>query len=50
MFKDKGKHYMESNLVVYHRLKGTDEVVFPNQVFITSGNGDKVNPEYKKIG
>lgn len=36
--KEKGSHYLEPSSVVY-----------PNQEFLTSGNGDKVKPEINKI-
>lgn len=49
VLKDKVAHYLESNLVSYPSFKWTDEVVFPNQVLVTSGNGDKVNPEKNKL-
>ena len=46
---EKGPHYLESNSVVYPNFKCTDDAVFPNQVFITTRNGDKDNPEVNKI-
>lgn len=49
VMKEKGPHYLQSNLVVYLNFKCTDEVVLPNQVFVTTGNGDKVHPEINKI-
>lgn len=35
---EKGKHYLEQNVVLYPQFKD-----FPNQVFVTSGNGENVN-------
>ena len=49
VLKDKGKHYLESHSVVYPRFKDTYEVLFSNQVFVTTGNGDKVDPELNKL-
>ena len=47
--KEKGPHYLESNYVVYPNFKCTNDVVFPNQVFVTTGSGYKVNHEISKI-
>ena len=46
--KEKGSHFLEPNTVVYPNFKCSVEVVFPNQVFVTSGNVDKVTPEINK--
>lgn len=47
--KEKGSHYLEANSVVYPNFKYIDNVIFPNQVFVTTGNGDKVKPEFNKM-
>ena len=44
VLKNKGKYYLESNSVVCHRFKDSEEVVLRNQVFVTKGNGDNVDP------
>ena len=45
--KEKGSHYLEPNSMVYPNFKCSDNVVFPNQVFVTTGNGEGVKPKKK---
>ena len=47
--KERGPYYLESNSVVHPNLKCIDDIVFTNQVFVTSGNGDKVKPVINKM-
>lgn len=49
ILKEKVSHYLETNNVAYPNFKCSDDVIFPNQVFVTSGNGDKVKHEINKI-
>ena len=35
VLKDKGSHYLEPNAVVYPRFKDFEDIVYPNQVFVT---------------
>ncbi|XP_052622678.1 uncharacterized protein LOC128127967 [Lactuca sativa] len=46
---EKGEHYLETNTVVYPNFKCTDDVIFPNQVFVTTGNVENIKPELKKM-
>ncbi|XP_023757104.2 uncharacterized protein LOC111905646 [Lactuca sativa] len=46
---EKGEHYLETNIVVYSNFKCTDDVIFPNQVFVTIGNVENIKPELKKF-
>ena len=47
--KEKGSHYLEPNFVVCPTFKCTHNVIFPNQVFVTKGNGESVKPEINKL-
>lgn len=49
VMNEKGAHYLETNTVVYPNFTCTDEVVFPNQVFFTTGNAENVKPEFNKM-
>ena len=49
MIKDKGKNYLESNVVVYSSFKDWEEVVFSNQVLVTKGNVDNVALNLNKL-
>lgn len=49
IMKEKGSHFLEPNTIMYPNIKCLDEVVLPNQVFVTSGNGDKVKPKINKL-
>ncbi|CAI9262401.1 unnamed protein product [Lactuca saligna] len=49
ILSDKGAHYLETNTVVYPNFICTDKTIFPNQVFDTTGNPEKINPEFNKI-
>ena len=49
ILSEKGAHYLESNTVVYPIFKCTDDIVFPNQVFVTTGNVENIKPEFKKM-
>ena len=49
VMKEKPPHYLESNSVVYPYFKCIDSLVFTNQVFVTTENGEKVNPEINKV-
>nr|KAJ0198423.1 hypothetical protein LSAT_V11C700376100 [Lactuca sativa] len=46
---DKGAHYLETNTVVYPNFPCTYNTVFPNQVFVTTGNVEKIKPEFNKM-
>ena len=46
---EKGAHYLETNIVVYPNFKCIDDVIFPNQVFVTIGNVENVKQEFKKL-
>ena len=46
---EKGAYYLETNIVVYLNFTCTDEVVIPNQVFVTAGNAENIKPEFKKL-
>ncbi|XP_023733619.1 uncharacterized protein LOC111881461 [Lactuca sativa] len=45
----KGAHFLETNTVVYPNFKCSDDVIFPNQVFVTTGNVENVKPKFKKL-
>ncbi|XP_052623760.1 uncharacterized protein LOC111907064 [Lactuca sativa] len=45
----KGAHYLETNTVVYPNFTCTDKTVFPNQVFVTTGNVEQIKPEFNKM-
>ena len=45
----KGAHYLKMNLVVCPNFKCIDNVVFPNQVFVTTGNVENIKPEINKL-
>ena len=47
--KEKGAHYLETHSVVYPNFKCTDDVIFPNQVFITTENVDQIKPKFNKL-
>ena len=47
--KEKGAHYLKTNTVVYPNFKCTDDVIFPNQVFVTTINVERINLEFKKL-
>lgn len=49
VLKDKGSHFLEPNAVVYPRFKDFEDIVYPNQVFVTKGNGDTVALELNKL-
>ncbi|KAL7618630.1 hypothetical protein Lser_V15G03678 [Lactuca serriola] len=49
VMKEKGSHYLETNTVVFPNFKCTDDVIFPNQVFVTKGNVKNIKPELKKM-
>ncbi|XP_052624916.1 uncharacterized protein LOC128132402 [Lactuca sativa] len=49
IMKEKGSHYLEKSTVVYPNFKCTDDVIFPNQVFVTTGNSDKIKPEFNNL-
>ncbi|CAI9299943.1 unnamed protein product [Lactuca saligna] len=46
---DKGAHYLEPNTIVYPNFTCTNKTVFPNQVFVTTGNVEKIKPEVNKM-
>ncbi|XP_052627545.1 uncharacterized protein LOC128134134 [Lactuca sativa] len=49
VMNEKGPHYLETNRVVFPNFKCTDDVIFPNQVFVTKGNVENIKPELKKL-
>ena len=49
ILNDKGAHYLETNTVVYPNFICTDKTFFPNLVFVTTGNAEKVHPEFNKM-
>ena len=49
ILNEKGAHYLETNTVVYPNFKCTDDIIFPNQVFVTTGNVEKIKPEFNKM-
>ena len=49
ILNDKGAHYLETNTVVYPNFVCTDKTIFPNQVFVTTGNAEKIHPEFNKM-
>ena len=49
VMKEKGAHYLELHLVVYPNFKCSDDVIFPNQVFVTTGNVNQIKAEFNKL-
>lgn len=49
VMKEKGPRYLESSSMVYSNFKCNDNLVFLNKVFVTIGNGEKVNLVINKI-
>ncbi|XP_023768575.1 uncharacterized protein LOC111917153 [Lactuca sativa] len=49
MMNEKGEHYLETNTVVYRNFKSSVDVIFPNQVFVTTKNVENIKPELKKM-
>nr|KAJ0207989.1 hypothetical protein LSAT_V11C500266000 [Lactuca sativa] len=49
ILNDKGAHYLETNTVVYPNFTCTNNTIFPNQVFVTNGNVEKIKPEFNKM-
>ncbi|XP_052622499.1 uncharacterized protein LOC128127833 [Lactuca sativa] len=47
ILSEEGAHYLETNIVVYPIFKCTDDIVFPNQIFVTTGNVENIKPEFK---
>ncbi|XP_052619539.1 uncharacterized protein LOC128125946 [Lactuca sativa] len=46
---EKGAHYIETHLVVYPNFKCSDDVIFRNQMFITTENVDQIKLEFNKM-
>ncbi|XP_023759875.1 uncharacterized protein LOC111908280 [Lactuca sativa] len=46
---EKGAHFLETNIVVYPNFKCTDDVLFTNQVFFTTGNVENIKLEFNKM-
>ena len=49
LLSEKGAHYLETNQVVYPNFKYSDDVVFLNQVFVTTGNVENIKMEFNKF-
>ena len=49
VLNDKGIHYLETNTGVYPNFTCTNDVVFPNQVFVMAGNVENIKPEFTKL-